>query len=468
MLPRRSSKSEEAEPMAINALVYEIGSTTTLVNYFTDLDSEHPRFAGGAQSPTTVDEGDVTIGLQEARKALEAQIGEIKPTRVYATSSAAGGLRMSVHGLVHDMTVKAAKEAALGAGANITFLTAGKLRRSDLARIKEQQPNIFLIAGGVDFGERDTALHNAEMLLELDLDIPFIYAGNIENQEDIRLMFEEKGRGGDLFLCENVYPRLDQLNVEPTRTIIQNVFESHITEAKGMSKIRGVVDSHVIPTPGSVMLATKLLAQEYEDVLTLDVGGATSDVHSVTAGNEEIAEIAISPEPRAKRTVEGDLGLFINRENLIGYYEKDKLSEISGLTPEELEEELAHYQPIPQTPKATALACALARKAVDLSVHRHAGQLLDFFYTGGKRQGAQGKDLTNIRYIIGTGGALTRLPCAKSIMEDIPFTNKGDRLLPREGVEVLIDKEYIMASLGVLSMEYPQAALALLKGSLEL
>ncbi len=452
--------------MPENALVYEIGSTTTLVNYFTDVDTEHPRFAGGAQAPTSVDQGDVTIGLLEARDALEAQIGSINPTKVLATSSAAGGLRMSVHGLVHDMTVKAAKEAALGAGANITFLTSGKLRRTELRQIKERKPNIFLIAGGVDFGERDTALHNIELLLNLDLGIPFIYAGNIENQEEIRLMFEEKGREGDLFLCENVYPRLDQLNVEPTRAVIQDVFEAHITQAKGMAKIREAVDSHVIPTPGSVMLATKLLAEEFQDVLTLDVGGATSDVHSVTSGSEEIASISISPEPEAKRTVEGDLGLFINRENLLGYFVPEKLAQEADLAIEALQYEIEHFHPIPQTPEAVRLSCALARKAVELSVTRHAGQFLDFYYSGGKRQGAQGKDLTMIRLVVGTGGALTRLPCAKQIMEDIPSMNKGDRLFPREGIRVLVDREYIMASLGVLSMEYPGAALILLKNSL--
>ena len=99
---------------------------------------------------------------------------------------------MTVHGLVYDMTVKAAKEAALGAGANIKYITAGKLRKSDLKKIKEIKPNIILIAGGVDYGERDTALYNAELIAKLDLDIPVIYAGNIENHEEVKELFEGK------------------------------------------------------------------------------------------------------------------------------------------------------------------------------------------------------------------------------------------------------------------------------------
>jgi hypothetical protein len=44
---------------------------------------------------------------------------------------------MTVHGLVYDMTVRAAKEAALGAGANIKFITSGRLRKLDLKRSKK-------------------------------------------------------------------------------------------------------------------------------------------------------------------------------------------------------------------------------------------------------------------------------------------------------------------------------------------
>ena len=58
-------------------------------------------------------------GLEKALENLKKKLGitSLSCRRFYASSSAAGGLRMSVHGLVKDMTVRAAKEAALGAGA---------------------------------------------------------------------------------------------------------------------------------------------------------------------------------------------------------------------------------------------------------------------------------------------------------------------------------------------------------------
>ena len=52
--------------MKVDVLVAEIGSTTTVVNAFKDLDSENPVFWAQGQAPTSVLEGDVRIGLQGA------------------------------------------------------------------------------------------------------------------------------------------------------------------------------------------------------------------------------------------------------------------------------------------------------------------------------------------------------------------------------------------------------------------
>ena len=144
---------------------------------------------------------------------------------------------MTVHGLVYDMTVRAAKEAALGAGAIIKHITAGKLRRTDLKKIDDIRPNIILVAGGVDYGERDTSLHNFEMIASMGLGIPVIYAGNIENHDEVRLIAEETGT--KLYMVENVYPKVDMLNVEPTRKVIQEVFEEHIIHAPGNGHCKG-------------------------------------------------------------------------------------------------------------------------------------------------------------------------------------------------------------------------------------
>lgn len=451
----------------IDLLVAEIGSTTTVINAFNNLDS-CPEFIGQGQGATTVVEGDVNLGLKIAIKDLckKLNIENIDYKDLIATSSAAGGLRMTVHGLVYDMTVKAAKEAALGAGANIKFITAGKLRKSDLKKIKEINPNIILIAGGVDYGERDTALFNSQQIAELGLNVPVIYAGNIENQEEIRDIFKDKNL--ELYIVGNVYPKIDELNIEPTRRIIQDVFEKHIIHAPGMEKIRDMVTGPIMPTPGAVMQASQLLYEEIGDLVTIDVGGATTDIHSVTEESDEILRILLSPEPLAKRTVEGDLGVYVNMLNIVEMVGKDELIKELNISLEELEKLIANHKPIPVEKIERDFVEALTLHATITAIKRHCGHIKHLYGPSGKTTIAEGKDLTQVKYIIGTGGALTRLPNRIEILKQVSISNKGTELLPNTDAEILIDNDYIMASLGVMSKMYPAQALKLLKMSLNI
>ena len=307
--------------MFADVLIAEIGSTTTLVSAFAL--GAAPRLLGQGQAATSVLEGDVRVGLNGAIDALKANLGAeaFGYREMLASSSAAGGLKMCVHGLVYDMTVSAARAAALGAGAIVRQTTAGKLTQADLEEQREIRPNLVLIAGGTDGGERDTALYNAERIAKEGTGAPVLYAGNAQNGGAIRAIFERANV--PVYVAENVYPRLDALNIEPVRKVIHAAFEKHIVTAPGMEHIRELVTGAILPTPGAVMEAAMLLYEEIGDLLVLDIGGATTDVHSVTAGSDEIAQLLTTPEPFSKRTVEGDLGLYVNARRLIELVGKD-------------------------------------------------------------------------------------------------------------------------------------------------
>lgn len=456
--------------MKIDVLVAEIGSTTTVVNAFDHLESDNPVFLGQGQAPTSVKEGDVNIGLQAAiedmKKNLHIENEKLEYTNMLATSSAAGGLRMTVHGLVYDMTVKAAKEAALGAGANIHLITAGKLSKVDMIKLDRIKPNIILIAGGVDYGERETALYNSELIAASDLNIPVIYAGNIAVADDVKLIFESYSKEKNLHIVPNVYPKIDILNIEPTREVIQDIFEKHITEAKGMEKIREMVNGPIIPTPGAVMKASKILKDEIGDLVTIDVGGATTDIHSVTEGTEKVNKILVEPEPVAKRTVEGDLGVFINKKNIVDIIKIEKLEKELNMTPEDIEKFTNSDIAIPETEEHKRFIERLTKEAVIVSINRHAGGYRTYF--GSKSDTlAFGKDLTAVKWIVGTGGALTRLTAREEILNSISQFNRADKLLPTAEAKILIDNDYIMASLGVLSSLNKEAAIKLLLKSLK-
>ena len=452
--------------MKIDVLVAEIGSTTTAVNAFHQINTKNPVFLGQGQAPTSVLDGDVRIGLNGAVDDLQRrlEVNRLDYDEMLATSSAAGGLKMTVHGLVYDMTARAAREAALGAGAIIHYVTAGKIRRTDIAKIEEINPNLILLAGGVDFGERETAVYNAEMIRQSGLKTPVIYAGNVENREEIRFVFDEKS-GVKLYLVENVYPKIDELNVEPARKVIQDAFEEHIIHAPGMEHVRDMVGGPIIPTPGAVMEAAKLLYESIGNLIVLDVGGATTDLHSVTEDSDEISRILTGPEPRAKRTVEGDLGVYVNMKNIVEMIGEETLTkELSGL---DIRRVMETYKAIPKTPDEIRFVERLAKEAVLKAVERHAGKIRYVYGPSGRTTLAEGKDLTQVKYIVGTGGALTRLPRRMDIMRSITEKNtSGLGLYPGKHTEILVDNDYIMASLGVLSKKYKESAVKLLEKSL--
>ena len=453
--------------MNIDVLVAEIGSTTTLVNAFAGINTDEPRFIGQGQAPTSVLEGDVRIGLEGAVEDLKNRLGldKIEYGEMLATSSAAGGLRMCVHGLVYDMTVKAAQAAALGAGAIVTMATAGKMSEYDIEDLVASRPNLILLAGGTDYGERETALYNAARIDETGLKAHVIYAGNVQNQRAVMDIF--KKAGVSCTVTENVYPKLDKLNIEPARKIIHKVFEEHIIKAPGMEHIRDMVTGSIMPTPGAVMEAVQLIYNEIGDVVAVDIGGATTDVHSVTGGSEEIGILMTSPEPFAKRTVEGDLGLYVNAKNLIERIGESALQNELGI---DMEAVMANYLPIPKTEGQFKLTERLCREAGLVALERHAGALRYIYTPSGRKTVAEGKDLTAVKTIIGTGGALTRLPHREQLLRALADCNAtGMMLYPKPSkIRLLFDDDYIMASLGVMSKHYPEAALKLMKRSLNI
>jgi uncharacterized protein (TIGR01319 family) len=452
--------------MHIDVLVAEIGSTTTIVNAF-QIHREDPIFLGRGVANTTVS-SDVNIGLNKAINDLKNNLDceDLTYTEMFASSSAAGGLRVSVHGLVYEMTVRASKEAALNAGANIHLITAGKIKEKDLRKIIEVRPNIIIIAGGTDFGESETALYNIEKVLDLELEIPIIYAGNVENHEEINEMFKKRKKDNLLRIVDNVYPRVDYLNILPLRKVIYETFEENIIHAPGMNHIFDMINQKIMPTPGSVMESTMNLYEKLGNLMTIDVGGATTDIHSIAIPSEEYREY-LEGEPLSKRTVEGDLGVFINHKNVLKLFEKNDILSLIDVSEDVFNELIDNYSYIPTTNEQKQLVYELTKKCTQVGLDRHVGDLRRVFTSSGQKIIPEGKDLTQIEKIIFTGGALINLPDTEQIVYDYLKKNQT-KMLPTKNVEIYRDHDYIMASTGVLSLKYPEAALKLLMKSLRI
>ena len=198
--------------------------------------------------------------------------------------------------------------------------------------------------------------------------------------------------------------------------------------------------------------------------MVIDVGGATTDVHAVTEDSDAVSRVLTAPEPKAKRTVEGDLGVYVNKMKVIESIGEEKLREECEQTLHiDLDETLKSYVAIPKTEDEIKLVERLTKEATLRAVERHAGQIRYVYGPSGRQTLAEGKDLTQIKYIVGTGGALTRLPHRVDIMSMIPKDKEtGMKLYPSDAVKILVDNDYIMASLGVLSKTHRAGAIKLL------
>ncbi len=448
--------------MKVDWIVAEIGSTTTLVNAF----SKNDGLLGKGMDATTVD-SDVNIGLKNALNSLKKHLNtnDLSYESMFASSSAAGGLRMTVSGLVYEMTVKAAKQAATNAGANIHKVSAGELTEDDLEQIQSINPNIILVSGGTDFGEKDVAYNNIKKIELLNLSVPIIYAGNIDNHYRINKYFEKSEQKDYLTIVNNVYPRVDQMNIHPVRKKIYETFEKHIIHAKGMQNIKKLVDGSIMPTPGSVMESTIVLEEVLGNVMTIDVGGATTDVHSITTPSEEFEDYQ-EGEPKEKRTVEGDLGVFINYKKVIESIGKQALAKKMNITANELEALIQNYQYKPESEIERKLVFELTKHCVFSALNRHIGDYRNVYTTSGQKVIPQGRDLTQLQAVVLTGGALINLEGTEEIVKSY-FKTHPNKMIPKT-IKVYKDTDYIMSSVGVLSLKHLDFSKKVLVKSLDI
>ena len=221
-----------------------------------------------------------------------------------------------------------------------------------------------------------------------------------------------------------------------------------------MERIGEVVNGRILPTPGAVLVACERLAEDLGDLVAIDVGGATTDVHSVTDGSPEFAALQIEPQPHSKRTVEGDLGTYVSAPHVVEMLAQN-------------ERPVQLPPAIPTTPEEAQAALTLAHYAAVTGVQRHAGQLAHLYTPTGRQTVARGRDLTACRWVIGTGGAFTRLPGGEALLLDVRAKNGGERLLPPEDARCVVDRDYIFACCGALLAHFPgEAVVALMRRSL--
>lgn len=451
-------------------LLIDFGSTYTKV---TAVDVDEPKLLGRASSYTTV-QRDINEGLSKALALLEEQTGRLDFSERYACSSAAGGLRMVTSGLVTELTAEAAKQASLGAGAKVVKCFSYQMTEEDVAEIDGLHPDIFLLTGGIDGGNETCILHNAGMLASCQREFPIIIAGNRVCASRCKKLLE----GRQIYVCENVMPRFGELNILPVQQKIRDIFLERIIVAKGMTQAADLLSEIVMPTPSAMLSAMKLLADGTEsehgvgELVGVDVGGATTDVYSIADGSPQNVKTVIKglPEPYAKRTVEGDIGMRYSLEGIVEAVGIRKISQVSGLNPSKAEKMAEDFRQhtdwLPKTEEEKRLDFALACGAVETAVTRHAGTA-ELVYTADGEVFLQiGKDLRSVQTLVVTGGALIYDPNVAEIASHALFNPQLPSSLKPVSAKIWVDRWYILAAMGLLGEHYPNAALQLMKKEL--
>lgn len=450
-------------------LFIDFGSTFTKL---TLIDIEKEEIIATAKSYTTV-ETDVANGYHKAYKELMSKVdGDIDIIKKLACSSAAGGLKIAAIGLVPDLTAEAAKRAALGAGARVIKTYSYKMNNHEIEELRDSNADMILLAGGTDGGNTEVILHNAQLIADFGITKPVVVAGNKSSYDDIEKVFKDKV---EYRLTENVMPKLNEINVNPARETIRDIFMERITKAKGMTHIEDDISGILMPTPQAVLKAAEALSlgtadeDGVGDLVVVDIGGATTDVHSIADGAPSKPGVIYRglEEPISKRTVEGDLGMRYSSESV---YEASGLRMIKkylDISDYDVEEEFMkrynHTDLVFTDEKEVKFDEMMAKICVDISMKRHCGYVEAVYSPLGTMYQQIGKDLTELHLMIGTGGILVNSEHPQEILKAGLYDSEDLNSLKPKYPEFSVDKNYILSAMGLLTMVDKNMAVRMMK-----
>lgn len=449
-------------------LTADFGSTFTKL---TAIDTNTIEILGSSKSFTTI-ESNVMTGFNKALDQLKTTTGINKFDKILASSSAAGGLKMVSVGLVPDLTAKASTLAANSAGAKVIKSFSYELSRREILDIESIDPDIILLTGGIDGGNKNVILHNAKMLSKINSTFLLVYAGNKSALDEAEQFFVNTPI--EFVPSENVMPVFNKLNIEPAKSVIRKLFIKNIISAKGLNHVSDLVDEEIIPTPLAIFNGARLLSKGTEnlkglgDLMVFDVGGATTDVYSMSDGDSDKPNTFLQglKEPFAKRSVEGDIGMRYSILSLVDAVTPKKISMLSSESLDNITKWVDKCKLSPETIPFTRVEknidFTISKLAIDISAHRHCGILEKSFTPMGEVFLQFGKDLTNVKSLIGTGGSVINSPNPVEILQSCCFNGEYANSLRPVSPALYMDEKYIFSSMGLLSARYPDIALKLM------
>jgi uncharacterized protein (TIGR01319 family) len=162
-------------------------------------------------------------------------------------------------------------------------------------------------------------------------------------------------------------------------------------------------------------------------------------------------------EPYAKRTVEGDLGLYHNLDTLAALTaetlpEAERADFLSGAG------RLREGMSVPEGEEMASCQLALARGAVRAAVYRHAGRIEERRAPGGGEWIQRGKDLGGVKLVIGAGGPIAFSRDPRFALEGAAASGEAPDVLAPRAPEYMLDSEYILFAAGLMARSEPAKA----------
>jgi uncharacterized protein (TIGR01319 family) len=437
------------------AVCVDFGSTFTKAAL---VDLAEGRIIASASHPTTIGT-DVLDGYDACLAELAAADPRAEGAQVLACSSAGGGLRIAVVGNEELVTAEAGRRVALSSGGKVVAVFAAS-RGDRLADLADAAPDVVLLTGGTDGGNREALVGCAHDLVASPWSGPVVVAGNVEAEPEVA---EILAAGNTPYvLAPNVVPKIGVLTPDGARAAIREMFLAHVIGGKHLSRRADFTEMVRGATPDLVLTGVELLARGLGrdrpgagDVVVVDVGGATTDVHSVVELDPEesgLAREVVAVTP-VTRTVEGDLGM---RWSAVTTVEQAGLDELADAA------HRRHDDPsyLPADDTESEIDEAIARAAVGLALRRHAGRSKVVVSPEGRVVERTGKDLREVHLVVGSGGILRngRGGVAARVFEgSLGEDVEGGWQLPRRA-SVVVDRDYVLAAAGLLATDYPGAA----------
>jgi uncharacterized protein (TIGR01319 family) len=378
-----------------------------------------------AQAPTTLD--DVVAGVLAAT-------ADFADAPVVACSSAGGGLRLAVVGYEELISAEAGHRAALSAGARVVHVAAGVLDAAGLAALEAAEPDVVLLVGGTDGGEASVLRANAAALRGSDRSVPVVLAGNVAVRDEVAAVL--RAAGVPVHEADNVLPDIGRLAPESARTAIRDVFLEHVIGGDRLSTDPRLRQWVRAVTPDAVLDGVGVLARVAAPVpvVVLDVGGATTDVYSVPDPDAEQAALGREAVgvPARRRTVEGDLGVS---------WSADALRRAA------VAEGLAEPGPDP---------LALGEAAATVALRRHLRAEAGY--------GPGGASARSAGLVVLSGGVFRHAPPAavRDVVGRLASDAGGAGSVLR-GRPVTVDRDYVLAAVGLLAGEHPAVAAGLVR-----